>query len=130
MISLVLFSCHQEKGHGAFFCTPDKQMLVYLLMIGFVDNSTGQTNKFLDNDQSDPALLCAIMQLDAQLWNDLLWLLGGLLELSKCSFHHVHFDFAPDGTSCMRSGTFGNPLHVHNKLSNTMVIIFSSLSKL
>jgi hypothetical protein len=39
----------------------------------------------------------AIMQLDPQLWNNLLWLSGGMLELSKCSLHHIHFDFLPDG---------------------------------
>jgi hypothetical protein len=123
IISSVLFSCHQDKGHGAFFCTPDQQMSVSLSMIGFVDDSTGQTNSFLQNDQSQPELLRAIMQLDAQLWNDLLWLSGGLLELSKCSFHHIHFDFAPDGTSMMRSGKFGTPLQVHDELTNALVTI-------
>ena len=63
------------------------------------------------------------MQLDAQLWNDLLWLSGGLLELSKCSFHHIHFDFAPDGTPMMRSGTFGAPLEVNDELTGAPVTI-------
>ena len=63
------------------------------------------------------------MQLDAQLWSDLLWLSGGLLELSKCSFHHLHFDFAPDGTALPRGGTFGDPLRVLDKLSDQPVTI-------
>lgn len=35
---------------------------------------------------------------DAQLWNDLLYSSGGKLELTKCSFHTVTFEFDPDGT--------------------------------
>lgn len=123
IISSVLFSCHQDQAHGAYFCTPDQQMSVSLSMIGFVDDSTGQTNTFVDNDQSRPELLRAIMQLDAQLWSDLLWLSGGLLELSKCSFHHIHFDFTPDGTAMMRAGTFGAPLEIHDELTDTSVTI-------
>jgi hypothetical protein len=123
IVSSVLFSCHQENAHGAYFCTPDKEMSVSLSMIGFVDDSTGQVNSFCDNTQSQPELLRAIMQLDAQLWSDLLWISGGLLELSKCSFHHIHFDFAPDGTAMMRSGTFGAPLQVHDKLTDQLVTI-------
>jgi hypothetical protein len=123
IVSSVLFASHQDKGHGAYFCTPDQEMLVSLSMVGFVDDSTGQTNSFVENDQSRPELLCAIMQIDAQLWNDLLWLSGGLLELSKCSFYHIHFDFMPDGTSMMRAGKFGTPLQVHDESTNKSVTI-------
>jgi hypothetical protein len=123
IVSSVLFSCHQSKAHGAYFCTPDQEMSVSLSMIGFVDDSTGQTNQFSSNDQSQPALLRAIMQIDAQLWSDLLWLSGGLLELGKCSYHHLHFDFEPDGTATMRGGIFGAPLQVIDKSTNTLVNI-------
>jgi hypothetical protein len=66
IVSSVLFVCHQDNGHGAYFCTPDQEMSVLLSMIGFVDDSTGQTNSFVKNDQSRPELLCVIMQLNAQ----------------------------------------------------------------
>jgi hypothetical protein len=66
-------------------------------MMGFVNDTTGQVNSFLQDTQPNPEFLCAIMQIDAQLWSDLLWIFGGLLELDKCSFHQIHFDFAPDG---------------------------------
>jgi hypothetical protein len=49
------------------------------------------------------------MKHDAQLWSDLLWISGGLLELNKCSFHQVHYNFSPDGTPIMRPGIFGEP---------------------
>jgi hypothetical protein len=102
IVSSVLFSCHKENAHGAYFCTPDQQMLVSFSMIGLVDDSTGQTNTFQSIDQSQPELLRAIMQINAQLWSNLLWLSGGLLELQKGLFHHLHFDFAPDDTAMIQ----------------------------
>jgi hypothetical protein len=62
IVSLVLFSCHKDKGHGAYFCTPDKKMSISLLMIGFVDDSTGQVNEFELNTQPTPELLRQIIK--------------------------------------------------------------------
>ena len=123
IVSSVLFECHEEKGHGAYFCTPDQQMSVSLSMIGFVDDSTGQVNSFESSTQPTPEFLRQIMQLDAQLWSDLLWLSGGLLELSKCSFHQIHYDFADDGTPLMRAGTYGTPLLIQDAQTNSAVQI-------
>jgi hypothetical protein len=112
-----------QKGHGAYFCTPDKQMSVSLSMVGFVNDSTGQVNEFELDSQPTPEFFQKIMQQDAQLWSDLLWLSGGLLELNKCSFHQLHFDFDSDGRPMMRAGTYGDPLQVHDALTGTKVII-------
>jgi hypothetical protein len=83
IVSSILYFSHQENVHGAYFCTPNQHLSVSLSMTGFVDDSTGQVNSFVDNNQPDPEFLRAIMQIDAQLWSDLLWLSGGLLELGK-----------------------------------------------
>jgi hypothetical protein len=123
IVSSVLFACHEDDGHGAYFCTPDKQMSVSLSMIGFLDDSTGQVNDFESNTQPTPEFLRQIMQKDAQLWSDLLWLSGGLLELSKCSFHQIHFDFAADGSPLMRAGTYGEPMTVQDALTSDLVTI-------
>jgi hypothetical protein len=123
IISSTLFSCHQDQAYGAYFCSPDEKMSVSLSMIGFVDDSTGQVNSFRDTHQPTPEFLREIMRHDAQLWSDLLWVSGGLLELSKCSFHQVHFDFLPDGTPMMRAGIYGDPLLVHDALLDTKVTI-------
>ena len=122
IVSSVLFECHEEQGHGAYFCTPDKQMSVSLSMVGFVDDSTGQVNDFQSNSQPSPEFLRQIMKLDAQLWSDLLWLSGGLLELGKCSFHQIHFDFEKDGRPMMRAGIY-EPLLVHDALTDDDVQI-------
>jgi hypothetical protein len=123
IVSSVLFACHEEQGHGAYFCTPDQQMSVSLSMVGFVDDSTGQVNEFALNSQPTPEFLRTIMKHDAQLWSDLLWLSGGLLELNKCSFHQIHFDFDSDGRPMMRAGTYGDPLQVHDARTGTNVTI-------
>jgi hypothetical protein len=123
IISSTLFSCHQQQAYGAYFCTPDERMSVSLSMIGFVDNSTGQVNDFTATEQPTPEFLREIMRFDAQLWSDLLWVSGGLLELNKCSFHQLHFDFDPDGTPRMRAGTYGNPLEIHDASLLTNVTI-------
>ena len=98
IVSSPLFDYHQAQSHGAYFCTPDHKMSVSLSMMGFVYDNTGQVNDFVSNEQPHPDALREIMKHDAQLWSDLLWLSGGLLELNKCFFHQVHFDFQPDGT--------------------------------
>jgi hypothetical protein len=110
IVSSLLFECHEAAGHGAHFSTPDKKMSVNLSMVGFVDDSTGQVNQFLAHEQPTPSQLATIMKNDAQLWSNLLWLSGGLLELPKCSYHHIHFDFDPSGKPSMRGG------HVTNQI--------------
>jgi hypothetical protein len=72
-ISSTLFSCHQQQAYGAYFCSPNQQMSVSLSMIGFMDDSTGQVNSFLVTEQPSPEFLQSIMQHNAQLWSDLLW---------------------------------------------------------
>ena len=42
------------------------------------------------------------MKHDAQLWHDLLWASGGKLELEKCGFHLIFYDFDNDGIPSMR----------------------------
>ena len=39
---------------------------------------------------------------DAQLWHDLLWASGGKLELQKCGFHLIFYDFNKHGVPSMR----------------------------
>jgi hypothetical protein len=104
IMSSVLFECHEAAGHIALFTTPDTNMSVNLSMVRFIDDSTGQVNDFLANMQPTPEQLTTIMQHNAQLWSNLLWISGGLLELSKCSYHHIHFDFGPTGKLSMRGG--------------------------
>ena len=93
-VSSVLFQCHNLKAHGILFKSPEGEMIVWYHMIRFVDNSTcivgSEKNDMIET-------LKEKMREDAQLWHDLLWVLGGKLELPKCGYHLVHYDFQPSG---------------------------------
>jgi hypothetical protein len=44
------------------------------------------------------------------------------LELNKCSFHQIHYDFRSNGTPLMRPGPFGKPLTVRNNVGQLVTI--------
>jgi hypothetical protein len=85
-------------------------------MIGFVDDSNDQVNIFSADYPPTPETLITMMQHDAQhdaqLWSDLLWASGGALELPKCTYHFLYFDFTPTGEPCMWPGQVGPPLTI------------------
>lgn len=93
MISSILFKAHEAESHGATFCTPSSQESVNFSMVGFVDDSTGRVNQFHQRPQPSIQQMTSNMQDDAQLWNDMLWFLGGKLELAKCSYHLLAWEF-------------------------------------
>jgi hypothetical protein len=98
-ISSILFYGHNTKAHGMKFESPDGEYIIRFNMTGFVDDSTcitgGNKNDTLEE-------LLRKMKEDAQLWHDLLWCSGGKLELSKCVYHVINFDFEDNGISHMR----------------------------
>ena len=95
-ISSVLFDCHDTECYGAYFTTSDGRQTVRLTILGFVDDSTCCTS-LRPMEQPSVRELLHRLQHDTQLWHDLLWFSGGKLELSKCSYHMLAFDFQSDG---------------------------------
>jgi hypothetical protein len=65
-------------------------------MVGFVDDSTGRTNLHMHPDERLQDLIRHTGD-DAQLWNDLLYTSGGLLEITKCSYHIIRYVFDSTG---------------------------------
>jgi hypothetical protein len=59
-----------------------------IAMVGFVDDSNGQTNTFMRPETAE-TLPNTLLQLryNAQAWANILGASGGALELSKCSCH-------------------------------------------
>jgi hypothetical protein len=108
-ISATLFDVHNRASNGALFMSPDGTSTVRITMVGFVDDSTGSCNDFQPQTQASISELSHRMQSDAQTWNDLLFCSGGKLELPKCSFHVLHFDFKANGTPVAAV----DPLHDH-----------------
>jgi hypothetical protein len=89
-ISCILFDSHDERANGILFESPDTELFIKMTLVGFVDDlasCTGTTERETLQD------LIQKMREDAQLWHDLLWCSGGKLELSKCGFHIIHYNF-------------------------------------
>ena len=110
-ISSVLFQSHGTKAHGMLFESPDGNMIVRFNMVGFVDDSTCITGGTKNDTLQD---LIGKMRDDAQLWHDLLWCSGGKLELPKCGYHIVHYDFKDNGIPEMRHSP-SESITLHNE---------------
>eukprot|EP00957_Ditylum_brightwellii_P147215 11209285-Ditylum_brightwellii.AAC.1 len=91
-------------------------------MVGFVDDFTGQTNTFFDNEAT-PEELIKLSQQDAQLWSNLLWLSGSLLELDKYSYHFINYTFLNNGMPVMVSQHPGPALEVTKPNTTNMITI-------
>ena len=98
-ISSLLYQCYDTLATPALYCSPNHTEKVDLGMIGFVDDSNGQTNYFLEAVESQDSLkrIQQSLQRNAQLWANLLGATGGALELSKCSVHVATWKFTLQG---------------------------------
>jgi hypothetical protein len=88
-----LMCIHQWHLHN-----PTGTTGVKVSISGFVDNTNACVNEWHPQRDGRLPQLMEKVQADAQLWNDLLYVSGGKLELNKCSYHPLRFCFAPDGT--------------------------------
>jgi hypothetical protein len=68
-------------------------------MVAFVDDCNGQTNRFQDDAGSTATVTQLVQQTqhNAQVWSDLFAESGGKLELSKCSYHILQWQFSAQG---------------------------------
>jgi hypothetical protein len=96
-ISSTLFDIHSFQAYGSNFISPDGQESIRITMVGFVDDTSGSCNDFRPQTQVPINELATKMEHEAQIWQDLLHASGGALELSKSSFHTLHFTFLPNG---------------------------------
>jgi hypothetical protein len=100
----------------------NRKVIVTFSMVGFVDDSTGTINSFRSHTTPTPESLLKKMQHDAQLWHDLLWCSGGMLELPKCSYHFLYFDFEKDGTPIPRGNQVGPSLTIQSPTNQPVSI--------
>jgi hypothetical protein len=98
-VSSTLFDCYKEVSHAADYCSPTLNQNMQLNMIAYVDDSNGQTNSFLYNDQSKIVnRTLTKVRHNAQAWTNLvLGVSGGAVELSKCSCHIMEWIFSRQG---------------------------------
>ena len=103
-LSSILYDSYDGNAFKACYSFPDKSSNIELGMIGFVDDSNGQTNRFLE-DENDLSRQSVIQQVkaNAQLWSNLLSTSGGALELTKCSYHVMAWQFSGRGSPVLIS---------------------------
>jgi hypothetical protein len=91
-------------------------------MAGFVDDTKGQTK-----DQTEPTpmplhQLIVCMHSNAQLWGDLLHISGGALEISKCNYYVLHWQFQPSGIP-MLAKDLNTTLRIENRDRTAVVTL-------
>ena len=82
LISATLFDLHDKFAHGATYQDPSGETSVQLKMSGFVDDTDASLNDWQPQHQIKLDALLTVLAHDAQIWNDLLFVSGGKLELS------------------------------------------------
>jgi hypothetical protein len=127
-ISSTLFDIHLKRSQGMKYVSPDGKDTVHMSMVGFVDDSTGSCNDFTPNSQIPVDTLLQRMETDAQVWNNLLYCSGGKLELPKCSFHVLSFEFAPDGSPKPTINRYDDKIHILDSETSTPIPIHSKRS--
>ena len=84
LISSILYDCYDTQAHSATYCTPDRQHMASIGMVGFVDDNNNHTNRF---DQDEIATtwreVMAFAVENAQLWTNLLSASGGSIGASE-----------------------------------------------
>ena len=70
-----------------------------LFQLGFIDDVMNRTNASWEVEDPSEGLESLITQAsaDSQLWRDLLEASNQALELTKCKYHVMHYDFADSG---------------------------------
>jgi hypothetical protein len=99
---------HVSIAKGATLQDPTGTIQVDMSISGFVDDTNTCINQWLPQQDATMQSILEKVQHDTQLWNDILFVSGGQLELSKCSFHFLQFDFDPDGTPQISTKIPGN----------------------
>ena len=108
------FDVYDKYCHGANYVDLESILQLRIGMAGFVDDNSVQVT-------CHPAHRASIIRKateDAQLWSDILWASGGVLEHAKCSYHYLRTDFDMNGAPILRSGTHGDPIIIRDASGN------------
>ena len=104
-ISVPIMSTLYKHEERCTIVSPDKKIKWERVIIGFVDN----TRQYANNQQNDSLLTASNkLQLVVQSQEHLLYTSGGKLELIKCAWYCISYNFNPDGTPKMSNNAFYN----------------------
>jgi exonuclease III len=112
------FNVFDRQCYGASFTDMTGDLTLQMGMSGFVDDNCSQTNCHPNNRRS----LIGHATHDAQLWSDILWASGGVLEHDKCSYHYLRTDFDRQGAPVLRAGIHGDPIKIRDSIGQTTTL--------
>ena len=132
IISCLLMKCMRAKSDGARFFDPYREIVIHKISSGFVDDITHLVNSFLQSLQGDDSLqeLARQTTTTAQWWEELLHATGGKLELQKCFFYMMYWEFDREGVARLtkteeaacevkiRDSESGSDVHIEQKDCN------------
>ena len=99
-ISSTLFDMYDLRAHGSTYKSRDGTTTVQVKAVGFVDDVRTSVNAF-ENNAITIEQLTALARRDSQLWHDILSASNQALELPKCGYHAIIFEFDPNGKPTM-----------------------------
>jgi hypothetical protein len=119
--SSVLFDTYNRSAYGATYYSISGSKL-QIGMTGFVDdnNCNSREDAITHEDHSDGII--SLMHFDAQVWHDLLWTSGGALELTKCQYHLMDWNFTIVGAPILNTGTDDNHIDLISPVGNELRI--------
>ena len=91
------FDMYTLRSKGVLYSHPTSEYSVALHILGFVDDTNTRTGNFHRHPMPPIESLMADASKDSQLWHDLLEASNQTLELSKCKYHVIHFEFESSG---------------------------------
>ncbi len=94
MISVLLIEVLKQNHKGMCMISVDKRNTIYQIIEGFVDD----TSIYVNSESNNIDRLLEKLQEVLQEWNDLLYASGGKLELPKCFFYILQWEFDDQGT--------------------------------
>ena len=98
--------------------SPNKQ-ITWEKIIRLVDDKRQYTNDWINNDLNTAT---TNLQEAAQGWENLLHTTEGQLELSKCAWYCISWDFSPDGLPIMK-GNNNHSIRIKSSATSSIVTI-------
>jgi hypothetical protein len=92
-----LYDMYEKKATGATYVNPDGSITAVIKTQGFVDDTTNRNNSLLpEPGEEGPTNMEGLLHIaaqDCQAWHDILTAANQQLELTKCKYHAVYYDF-------------------------------------
>ena len=107
--SSTLFLLFDDDAQHALYHSLDNTIKIWIYMVGFINDTSGSTNNFLQSTLQDEQHYLTQANKDAQRWNNIVQLSGGALQPSKCSYYFLFYKLSNTGIPYL-SGNTNNPL--------------------